>query len=204
MSARIFEPGPFSLASRKAKSLAHDPKSLAHSSKTLAAKAPGLAREVPEPHCRAKSPTREAPRLGREARRAGAEAEAIEAGARGLGREAWRPGEPARRKAGDAARPPGPFPRPVRRDGTLAVSHTDLSHLILSKWKHARRVWTGVSIRVFQSSGSSRLWGKPDLSWDVRLHGIGSASSGIRSTGRSGECLGTTRGYSDVDTTGCA
>ena len=34
------------------------------------------------------------------------------------------------------------------------------------------------------------------------LHGIGSASSGIRSTGRSGECLATTRGHSDVDTTG--
>jgi hypothetical protein len=26
----------------------------------------------------------------------------------------------------------------------------------------------GVSIRVFRRSGISHLWGKPDLSWDVR------------------------------------
>ncbi len=49
-----------------------------------------------------------------------------------------------------------------------AFPHTDLSHLILSKCKYARRYGQGVSIRVFRRSGISHLWGKPDLSWDVR------------------------------------
>ena len=36
------------------------------------------------------------------------------------------------------------------------------------KMQACSTVWTGVSIRVFRRSGISHLWGKPDLSWDVR------------------------------------